>query len=201
MIPPAWTASRHGRIEGERRSDLRSHPCAQLLRATLAFLQHDLACEVGGQYVARVCMHHRRCRWPLLEVSADAVGEFELTATRADPDSARDLEQFRTQPVPASERRCVADVRRRRPLFIQAHTAIVALLTRAPSGLGAETARALTAAGAVLTLAVRNADAAAAAEIAVSTGRPGVMQVTPASSRCCPVQVRPANELVRSACR
>jgi len=49
-----------------------------------------------------------------------------------------------------------------------------ALVTGASSGLGAETARALTAAGAVVTLAVRNADAGAAAaeQIAMSTGRP-----------------------------
>ena len=49
-----------------------------------------------------------------------------------------------------------------------------ALVTGASSGLGAETARSLTAAGAVVTLAVRNvgAGAAAAAEhIAVATGR------------------------------
>lgn len=48
-----------------------------------------------------------------------------------------------------------------------------ALVTGASSGLGAETARALTAAGAVVTLAVRNvgAGAAAAEHIAVATGR------------------------------
>ncbi len=48
-----------------------------------------------------------------------------------------------------------------------------ALVTGASSGLGAETARALTAAGAVVTLAVRNVGAgvAAAQDIAVTTGR------------------------------
>ncbi len=50
----------------------------------------------------------------------------------------------------------------------------VAVVTGASSGIGAETARALTAAGAAVTLAVRNVDAgtAAADQIAAATGRP-----------------------------
>ncbi len=49
-----------------------------------------------------------------------------------------------------------------------------AVVTGASSGIGAETARALTAAGAVVTLAVRNVDAgtAVAEQIAAATGRP-----------------------------
>lgn len=53
-------------------------------------------------------------------------------------------------------------------------TGVRAVVTGASSGLGAESARALTAAGAEVTLAVRNtaAGAAVAADIARSTGRP-----------------------------
>lgn len=122
---PAADGLAHRCVKGEQWSDLFVHPHAQPLRAPLAFLKHDIGCEFGWQRVSMACSSYDGCRWAMLEVRADTFSQFEFAPARHDPKPPRDLDQFRAEPIPAKQRRCLSDFAGYGPLFLEIHPVIV----------------------------------------------------------------------------